>query len=78
MSLALLVTISHAMMGPKQDRQGKLFYTSFNLDDRIRPDKPLHKTHQLLDFSWIRPATAASIRVLVSGWLIGRLFLSSK
>ena len=40
--------------------------------------QPLRKTHQLLDFSWIRPATAASIRVLVSGWLIGRLFLSSK
>ena len=58
MSLALLVTISHAMMGPKQDRQGKLFYTSFNIDDRIRPDNPLRKTHQLLDFSWIRPATA--------------------
>jgi len=46
------------MMGPTQQRQSKLFYTSFNLGDRIRPDNPLRKIRQLLDFSWARPAVA--------------------
>ena len=46
------------MMGPTQQRQSRLFYTSFNLDDRIRPDNPLRQIHQLLDFSWVRPAVA--------------------
>ncbi len=46
------------MMGPTQQRQSRLFYTSFNLDDRIRPDNPLRKIRQLLDFSWVRPTVA--------------------
>jgi len=46
------------MMGSKQRRQGKLFYTSFSLDQRIRPDNPLRKIRQLVDFSFVRPAVA--------------------
>ena len=46
------------MMGPTQQLQSRLFYTSFSLDDRIRPDNPLRKIRQILDFSWVRPAVA--------------------
>jgi transposase len=46
------------MMGPAQQRDGKLFYTSFNLDDRIRADNPLRQIRQHLDLSWVRPAVA--------------------
>ncbi len=46
------------MMGPAQQRDGKLFYTSFNLDDRIRPDNPLRQIQQHLDLTWVRMAVA--------------------
>jgi len=46
------------MMGPKQQRQDKLFYTSFSLEQRIRLDNPLRKIHQVVDFSFVRPAVA--------------------
>jgi len=46
------------MMGRKQRRQGKLFYTSFSLDQRIRRDNPLRKIREVIDFSFVRPAVA--------------------
>ena len=46
------------MMGPTQQRQSRLFYISFNLDERIRADNPLRKIRQVLDFSWVRPTVA--------------------
>lgn len=46
------------MMGCKQRRQGKLFYSSFSLDQRIRPDNPLRKIREVVDFSFVRPAVA--------------------
>jgi IS5 family transposase len=43
------------MMGPRQQRDGKLFYTGFNLDTRLRPDHPLRAIRQTIDFSFVRP-----------------------
>ncbi len=45
------------MMGCKQRREGKLFYSLFSLDQRIRPDNPLRRIRQLIDFSFARRAT---------------------
>jgi len=42
------------MLGCKQIRQNKLFYTSFNLDQRIREDNPLRQIRNIVDFSFIR------------------------
>lgn len=42
------------MLGCKQMRQNKLFYTSFNLDQRIREDNPLRQIQNIIDFSFIR------------------------
>lgn len=44
------------MMGHRQRREDKLFYTSFSLDQRIRPDNPLRKIYEVIDFSFVRPA----------------------
>ncbi len=46
------------MMGCKQRREGKLFYSSFSLDQRIRPDNPLRRIRALVDFSFVRPTVA--------------------
>lgn len=46
------------MMGHQQQREGKLFYTSFCLDERIRPDNPLRKIREVVDFSFVRPMVA--------------------
>ncbi len=46
------------MMGCKQRREGKLFYTSFSLDQRIRSDNPLRRIRQVVDFSFVRLAVA--------------------
>jgi len=46
------------MMGRQQQREGKLFYTSFCLDERIRPDNPLRKIREVVDLSFVRPAVA--------------------
>ena len=43
------------MLGCKQQRQPKLFYSLVNLDKRIRPDNPLRKIHDIIDFSFVRP-----------------------
>ena len=43
------------MLGCKQQRQPKLFYSLVNLDERIRPDNPLRKIHDIIDFSFVRP-----------------------
>jgi len=43
------------MLGCKQQRQPKLFYSLVNLDERIRPDNPLRKIRDIIDFSFVRP-----------------------
>jgi transposase len=43
------------MLGCKQQRHPKLFYGLVNLDERIRPDNPLRKIHDIVDFSFVRP-----------------------
>lgn len=43
------------MLGCKQQRQPKLFYSLVNLDERIRQDNPLRKIHDIIDFSFVRP-----------------------
>jgi len=43
------------MLGCKQQRQPKLFYSLVNLDERIRPDNPLRKINDIVDFSSVRP-----------------------
>jgi transposase len=42
-----------AMMGVQDPPQGKLYYTHFNLEKRIRPDHPLRRIDQLIDFDFI-------------------------
>ncbi len=42
------------MMGPRQRREPKLFYTGVNLDDRIGADHPLRQVIQLTDFTFVR------------------------
>jgi len=44
------------MMGRRQQRWDKLFYTLFSLDQRIRPDNPLRRIREIVDFSLVRPA----------------------
>jgi len=41
------------MMGVQDPPQGKLYYTNFNLDKRIRPNHPLRKIDQLIDFDFV-------------------------
>jgi len=41
------------MMGVQDAPQGKLYYTHFNLDKRVRPNHPLRKIDQLIDFDFI-------------------------
>jgi transposase len=41
------------MMGYQDPPQGKLFYTSINLEKRIRVDHPLRRIDQLIDFDFI-------------------------
>jgi IS5 family transposase len=42
------------MMGPRQQGRSKLFYTEFNLSQRIRPDHPLRRVLAVVDFDFIR------------------------
>jgi len=39
-----------AMMGVQDPPQGKLYYTNFNLDERIRPSHPVRRIDPLIDF----------------------------
>jgi transposase len=41
------------MMGFKESPQGKLFYTSINLEQRIRSNHPLRKIAELIDFDFV-------------------------
>jgi len=41
------------MMGVQDPPQGKLYYINFNLDQRIRPNHPLRKIAQLVDFDFV-------------------------
>jgi transposase len=41
------------MMGRHPPAQGKLFYTNVNLDQRIRPNHPLRRISQFIDFDFI-------------------------
>jgi len=43
------------VLGCKQQRQPKLFYGLVNLDERIRPDNPLRRINDIIDFSFVRP-----------------------
>ena len=43
------------MLGCKQQRHPKLFYSLIDLDGRIRPDNPLRRIHDIIDFSFVRP-----------------------
>ena len=42
------------MMGPRQTNRPKLFYTGFNLEERIRSDHPLRKISAAVDFNFVR------------------------
>ncbi len=46
------------MMGKRQRREGKLFYTNLNLDDRIPADHPLRRVREVIDFSFVRTEVA--------------------
>ena len=41
------------MMGVQDPPQGKLYYTNFNLDQRIRVNHPLRRIAQLIDFDFV-------------------------
>jgi transposase len=42
------------MMGPAKTREGKLFYSGFSLEDRVRADNPLRAIQAKIDFSFVR------------------------
>jgi transposase len=46
------------MMGHTRQRESKLFYTSFSLDQRIGRDNRYRRLSEVLDFSFIRPMVA--------------------
>jgi transposase len=48
------------MMGPTQRADEKLFYYGINLDKRVRPDNPLRRISDKIDFSFVREAVADS------------------
>lgn len=41
------------MMSRQGRPQSKLFYTGLNLDQRVRPNHPLRKIHQTIDFNFV-------------------------
>jgi IS5 family transposase len=43
------------MMGRPQKADAKLFYTDFNLDQRVRSDNPLRTIRAAIDFDFVRP-----------------------
>ncbi len=46
------------MMGPRQQRESKLFYTDFHLDERIPKDHFLRRLDAILDLDFVRPAVS--------------------
>ena len=47
------------MMGKTQQRQAKLFYTAFSLDQRVGHDNRYRRIRQAVDFSFIRSMVAS-------------------
>lgn len=47
------------MMGPRQQRRSKLFYTDFNLESRVEAGHPLRKIAAACDFTLVRSAVAS-------------------
>jgi transposase len=47
------------MMGKPQRREGKLFYTQVNLDERVPANHPLRRIASVVDFSFARRQVAA-------------------
>jgi transposase len=47
------------MMGPRQQRNSKLFYTDLDIDARVDAGHPLRKIAAVCDFTCVRPAVAA-------------------
>ena len=48
------------MMGPTQQADEKLFYYGINLNKRVRPDNPLRRISEKVDFGFVREAVADS------------------
>jgi transposase len=46
------------MMGPRQDRKGKLFYVGVNIEERVDSEHPLRKIAAVVDFGFVRRAVA--------------------
>lgn len=44
------------MMGPRQRRAAKLFYTDVDLEERVPADHPLRRVAAAVDFAWVREA----------------------
>src|SRR5580765_1108259 len=42
------------MMGPQQEREGKLFHYGINLDQRVRASNPLRQVDAAIDFRFVR------------------------
>ena len=47
------------MMGPRQSRTAKLFYTGVNIEERLDPAHPLRQVKATVDFTFARPQVAA-------------------
>ena len=46
------------MMGPTQQAAEKLFYYGINLNKRVRPDNPLRRISEGIDFGFVRDKVA--------------------
>lgn len=46
------------MMGPRQRRHGKLFYTGVSIEERVAADHPLRKIAAAVDFEFVRREVA--------------------
>src|SRR5215470_8823167 len=42
------------MMGPQQEREGKLFHYGINLEQRVRAGNPLRQVEAAIDFRFVR------------------------
>jgi hypothetical protein len=50
------------MMSLTQQAEEKLFYYGINLKKRVRPDNPLRRILEVVDFGFVREAVAVLIR----------------
>src|SRR5436190_13372209 len=46
------------MMGPTQQADEKLFYYGINLNKRVRPDNPLRRISEVVDFGFVRESVS--------------------